>query len=299
MTGATHTGSTLIGLLLNAHPQISCVGELHALQGNYVGGKPCTCGLPLVECDFWRGVQDEARRASGNRIKSLADLRTQPEPGERTRLQKIGRLLQAPLLAAGSGAIYQLSRLLDPVQHEAAANSVMLSDAVRRSAGTPIVVDTTKWARHWRAMAALDEKRFRLLYVIRDGRALSASAKRRRGAAPADYACEWVATHRAIAAYISQLDSRRILRVRYESVCRDPATELTRICGWLGVEFSPAMLQVDRDNAHNCGGNKMRKRRDEREIRLDERWRNELSADEVAAFNRAAGWLNQRLGYRD
>lgn len=35
------------------------------------------------------------------------------------------------------------------------------------------------------------------------------------------------------------------------------------------------------------------------EIRLDAKWQTELTPEQLAYFNKRAGWLNRRLGYID
>ncbi len=66
---------------------------------------------------------------------------------------------------------------------------------------------------------------------------------------------------------------------------------------FLCVPFSAQMLELRKQESHNIGGNPMRFRTGEQTIRLDERWREQLSADDLAIFDRRAGTWNRRLGY--
>ena len=52
-----------------------------------------------------------------------------------------------------------------------------------------------------------------------------------------------------------------------------------------------------RAERHNLGGNPMRKRADERSIRLDEAWRRSLDRAVLDTFERIAGRLNRGFGY--
>ena len=59
----SHSGSTLLDLMLNAHPELVSVGELKQLSRFARFSKPkqprCTCGtLSLWDCDFWKSVND-------------------------------------------------------------------------------------------------------------------------------------------------------------------------------------------------------------------------------------------------
>src|SRR5262249_46303497 len=79
IAGAAHSGSTLLDLMLNAHPAIVSVGEFLKLnrQLAYRDAErktyaPCSCGAPsLWQCKFWSAVDAQTRSAAG---KSLADL---------------------------------------------------------------------------------------------------------------------------------------------------------------------------------------------------------------------------------
>lgn len=54
----SHSGSTLLDLLLNAHSQMASVGELKKFGTvTLTGDRPCSCGeKPLSGCDFWPRV---------------------------------------------------------------------------------------------------------------------------------------------------------------------------------------------------------------------------------------------------
>ena len=79
IAGTSHSGSTLLDLMLNAHPAIFASGEVLKLnrqlkiknsgRGTHA---PCSCGAPsLWECQFWAAVDRRTRETSG---KSLVDL---------------------------------------------------------------------------------------------------------------------------------------------------------------------------------------------------------------------------------
>lgn len=79
IAGTSHSGSTLLDLMLNAHPAILSAGEVlklnrqlgikNARKGTHA---QCSCGAPsLWECRFWSGVDRRTRETSG---KSLTDL---------------------------------------------------------------------------------------------------------------------------------------------------------------------------------------------------------------------------------
>ena len=86
------------------------------------------------------------------------------------------------------------------------------------------------------------------------------------------------------------------IRVRYEALASRPAEELERIMEGLGLAFEPEQLTGWKQRErHNFGGNRMRFDSSE-EIRLDEAWRNELSARLVALDEGRRGLSAYRAG---
>jgi hypothetical protein len=73
----SHSGSTLLDLMLNAHPDVVSVGELKQLGRFARSEKPrpqlnCTCGAEsLMSCDFWGGVSAVTKATVGRTIREL------------------------------------------------------------------------------------------------------------------------------------------------------------------------------------------------------------------------------------
>ncbi len=65
IAGCGHSGSTLLALLLDSHPDIACVGETAVKpkirrRGDAAAAE-CSCGQTLANCPFWTRVFAEAR----------------------------------------------------------------------------------------------------------------------------------------------------------------------------------------------------------------------------------------------
>ena len=73
----SHSGSTLLDLMLNAHPEVASVGELKQLGRFARLEKPnrqlrCTCGAEsLLSCEFWTRVSALTKAATGRTIGEL------------------------------------------------------------------------------------------------------------------------------------------------------------------------------------------------------------------------------------
>ncbi|MCC7462939.1 MAG: sulfotransferase, partial [Gammaproteobacteria bacterium] len=106
---------------------------------------------------------------------------------------------------------------------------------------------------------------------------------------------EWLRSNEEAEALMAGVAGERKLEVSYESLCADVEGTLRRIFTFLGVD---AMAQRPdfRAATHHVIGNGMRLDSGS-EVRLDERWRNALSAAELRTFDLVAGAMNRRLGY--
>lgn len=51
--GLAHSGSTLLGRVLNMHSRLLCVGELMRIDDSLVKQLPCSCGELISDCRFW------------------------------------------------------------------------------------------------------------------------------------------------------------------------------------------------------------------------------------------------------
>ena len=59
---ASHSGSTLLAMLLGRHPEVCSVGELKATWISQGERYRCSCGKLILECPFWIGVADRMKK---------------------------------------------------------------------------------------------------------------------------------------------------------------------------------------------------------------------------------------------
>jgi hypothetical protein len=70
ITGRGHSGSTLLDLLISAHPEVVSVGEAKCLVTR--PDEPCTCGAENVfVCPFWERVDAALRERAGLRLGQI------------------------------------------------------------------------------------------------------------------------------------------------------------------------------------------------------------------------------------
>jgi len=304
-------------MLLGGHPLISSLGEVHRLSLAAIredGPFRCTCGESVRACPFWQGVLAKLQEMEGTDDAGLFQKMATTNPAFLSWKSAEGDTLDEPekkrfyplelncfLLLIGSSALWSVvgtfSREVG-LNRTFVSNSLKVFEAVRRAWGTPIVVDSTKNPARMKGLYLMDKARFRALYLIRDGRAVTNSRMRRMGM-PMEYCARcWIWEHRKQRLALLTVPKDRVWWMKYEDLCRNPERELSRVCAQLGIEFHPQMLDLSRPR-HNIGGNPMRFRSSGTGIELDERWKNELSAEDLRVFERIAGPLNRRFGYLD
>jgi hypothetical protein len=289
-----YSGSTLLSMLLATHPDVSSVGELTGPSQVHAVGYPCSCGKKVVECSFWRSV-GEGMRAAGYPFS--------PESfGTR-----------AVIMGDRAGKVYALptgSALLDGVRDrvlagvgtrlaqapEAAARCATLARVITEVDGTTTFVDTSKEWAQIAHLARREDIDLWVLHLIRDGRAVTRSIMRHKRRAPADAASAWLHVNRRVERAIrAHVPPERVMTLRYEDLCATPDEALGAVARFLDLSDEFQRAGLDPADFHVLG-NAMRTRPVD-EIVCDDSWRRTLTAEDLEAFERAAGWLNRRYGY--
>lgn len=297
ITGVGRSGSTLVALLLNAHPQICSPGEVTGpilLSGEMRPNYLCSCGVPLFECDFWSGIQTDLA-ASGIEFG----------PGHWDMDFQIGHSgLARQLLcrSLGHNAIDELRNAVvgrmpgwgSRLREIGRRNAALVRSVFERTAA-PVFVDASKdhvRVRHLRRHAGLD---VHVLHLVRDSPAYVASMMKTNWADLEDAIGRWMRNAAHCIRLRRSLHADRSLLLRYEDLCRDPAGEMGRLTAWLGLDPSPDPLGF-REVEHHLIGNRMRLGTNS-EIRVDESWREGLSESQIETILRRTDPVRRVMGY--
>jgi hypothetical protein len=167
-----------------------------------------------------------------------------------------------------------------------------------------------------RISRTLPEARF--IHVIRDGRAVALSRMRTLALRPVEMrkvAKRWRKRVEKARSKGERLD--HYLEIRYESLVREPEPTLRRVCDFIELDWDRSLLDYHRrsearlaelDRDIPAWGEKLPRSAESRmalheqttkppnPARID-RWRSELSGEEIAVFEREAGGLLAELGY--
>ncbi|HEU4428614.1 MAG TPA: sulfotransferase [Myxococcota bacterium] len=257
---ASHSGSTLLSLLLNAHSQMHALSEIDKLS-RYV--RDPQRGRRPLESPFWRAVRARYEAASGRSFAQI-ELR-RPRRASADALEAIARDYRA------------------------------LALAVAIVSGKRILIDASKDAGQLELLLNAARLELRVIQLLRDGRGVVHSFRRKYGSFARGYR-HWSRSVRAAARLRERAPETPWLSLRYEDLARAPERELRRVCEFLGVAFEPAMLHFRRAPWEGIAGNRIASREDEA-IQLDERWRQDLPRPHRALFHLLGSRLNARNGY--
>ena len=291
LIGADRSGSTLLGRLLAAQSAICDVGELYRLNSPELEALGCACGRPPRDCPFWSGVIETLE----NRGLPIGDIDLTGDEA-----QYFPRRLLAPapivqmLAVSLTGAPPRLSVPRVKKMVEAACNCSVVTDIAAEKTGARVVFDSSKIAAYGLARYLTRPASTKIVHLVRDGRAASASMMRHLGAPMSDVARRWRRTTLAALAVNARVSRARRTRLRYEALCENPGAEVERLCSFVCLPYERSGLLPAA--GHALGGSRSPMLR-EKDIRVDDRWRSELNARDRETFEREAGWLNRRLGY--
>jgi hypothetical protein len=301
---ANHSGSTLLDLLIGSHPEALSLGEITHLPKNLALNTRCSCGAPIRECPLWATVVDDlAALPEFSRIHSdpyvldlgLFEASTVIDGRHQTALRGLKR--RALYAAAYVHWAWRVP-LLEPFARalaRRARNKWLLFEVVARRESRLLLVDSSKHYLEAAALYLAAPARTKIVFLIRDGRAVFYSGlkrgRTRRAALDA-----WRRTYARAEPVLRRVAGDAVLAVRYEDLAADPARELQRICRFIDVRFDDCMLDFRSRPSHVANGNDMRFR-DGAAVRIDEAWRRALSRGDLAYFEQHAGALNRRLGY--
>jgi len=291
---ASHSGSTLLAMLLGAHPETCTVGELKATSLGDVERYLCSCGERIKQCPFWKKVSGAmARRGVPFDVTEAGtDFQANGTAYTRALLRPLHR---GPLAEKIRDAALWLSPGWRTRLAEIQRRNAALVDALCEVSGARVIIDSSKVALRLKYLLRNPALSVRVIRLIRDGRGVALTYIEERGLKMAEAAHEWRRSNEEAEHLLAGMDPSRWVEVRYERLCAEPERTLRRLFAFLGVDPSKGTLDF-RSVEHHVIGNSMRLDRCS-EIRLDERWRSVLTAEDLRAFDAVAGKMNKRYGY--
>lgn len=290
-----YSGATLLAILAGVHPRLATVGEMSGLIPSedpsiYL----CSCGQRIQECAFWHSVGDAMRERGHSFDVAHFD----------TKFALDGsRLLQ--ILRTGSSRSQLLDAFRDILldhwprevrqQRAFVDRNVAFVEAVLQVTGKSAFLDTSKDRLRFKALHKHSALDVRAIHLVRDVRGVVASYLRyNQGMDAREAARRWVRAHRRLETSLRVLPAGKRIFLRYEDLCTDVEGTLKQVYRFCGVD--PEAGSVSLSTLQHIVGNSMRLKKLS-SIRLDERWKSDLSAQQMSEITQVAGRLSRRYGY--
>jgi hypothetical protein len=314
---ASHSGSTLLAMLLGSHPDACTVGELKLTIQDSLDRYRCSCGELLAGCVFWakvklimksKGIDFQVGKAGTNILDTVNPyIRFFLRPLHRNAFMEILR----DIALSCSPEWHRHFRSVQ--QHNRA-----LLETIHEITGAKVIIDSSKVGLRLKYLLKDPEIDIRVIRLIRDGRGVALTymdpmnfadafnPDKRAGGSGGNRnterhsmiqaAHEWRRSNEEAEAIVARLDRSKWIEVRYENLCTNSNEVLRKIYGFL--ELSSAKIVINfRSVQQHVIGNGMRLD-STTEISCDERWRTILSPKDILEFEKVAGKLNNQYGYQ-
>lgn len=308
---AARSGSTLLDMLLGQHPKIESLGEINFLGKSIARNEQCSCGELVQKCPVWGDVFSQIKREKG------IDLLSQPygmwqwdtwmdnanaDFNQQTRLYLSARLLRRAITKLHYVPVFHKLFSLPPKLEKGIQNAFYMYDLIRKLRSADIVVDSSKEVYKAISIYLKAPESVRLIFLSRDGRGVMYSrlySGVRTEESPSYAIRQWRKYHAQSLPLIERwVDSRHVKYLRYEDLVASPDRVMEDVFHWLALECNEIPPMQRNKILHIAGGNDGTKAQFGNGVKLDERWKNGLSASELELFERLAGPLNKSLGYQ-
>jgi hypothetical protein len=298
MPGSPFTGSTMLGRLLNEHPDCASIGEATGLIRNVdLSTYACSCGKLFRECEFWSHLAARTRTL-GHPVNVFET------NFWNTHLRLSHNRLINALLVRSLGWDH-LNDVRDAVVgrfagvrtaiSDMAWNTWSLASAVLERTGKTVFVDTSRDHQRPKYLTRHPLLDIRAIHLIRDPRGNSASIMKHDGVDAARAARRWRHYNLEATRVRRYLPRQSWMTLYYEDLCADPGGVLDRIFDFLEVERA-RVRPGPRDPESHIIGNQMRLRALS-EIREDRSWQTDLSSGQLEIIARIAGSASRDLGF--
>lgn len=286
----SYSGSTLLTFLMANHSEISTIGELKATSLGNISKYNCSCGSPFLECDFWINLQ-KGLQADG--VQFQADnfgTNFSSEHGfsnkllsSRVRGQLFESIRMALLKFGPSSAEYK--KILE--------RNKLIADKVCELQGGHVFMDGSKNCNRLVYFANAGLWNLKVVNLVRDERGQLCSLMRREKSSMAEAIERLIQVRKEQKTTLSIIGKENYISINYSELCKNTLSSLNQIYRFVGISaVADANLSK---NKHHILGNSMRLSNVD-EIRIDERWKQDLSETDLQVYGPYAGKINSILG---
>ena len=271
------SGTTLLSFLLNQHRSIATVGHTMGWPFEDPDKFRCSCGERIADCPLFQHVAASYARA-GLKFHPNdfgTSFRVSENPALNYYLTEALPKISATVLESFRDAVVRMSpRWRKRLDKQMLANRVFV-DAVLDYWRADCYLDNSHSPYRLRRLAADRYFDVHNIHLLRDPRGVTMSLMKNSGLSPERGVQVWLKRQRDILRISRGVP--KTLRVFYEDLCLFPDHTLRKIHEFGGLQ-EQAFTGNFKDTEHHILGNRMRL--SDGSIRLDERWKRDMSVQE-------------------
>lgn len=298
LPGCPFTGSTLLGFLMNTHPQVVSVGAAEGpIDSVDFNTYQCSCNDLLTDCYFWNRVEKLILEQGVPFRVASTNWETRGRVSRNLFKNKllIGSLRNDLIETMRDFIVTSLPNVRRKIQRIGEVSSIF-ARAVLDVSGAAVFFDTSRNLVRPKLLAQTPGIDLRVVHLIRDVRGNTASIVKNHGISDvAKASLIWKRTNIVADHYRKYLPPDCWMTLRYSDLCRDVQGSLNRLSDFIGVERSSAP-QDFRDVDHHIIGNRMRLR-EMGQVREDTSWKQRLTESDLSTIARLAGSTNIQFGF--
>jgi len=290
------SGATLLTALLGSHPAIATVAEMSGLIDSVDPDEYlCSCGQKIKTCEFWQMVKT-GMAARGFEF-DVAHFDTQFISGRSSLLQRLREgstrnnlidSIRDAILFALPGQARQFRTM--------SARNVAFIETVLNITGKRVFVDSSKDRLRPKALRRFSSLDVRVIHLVRDVRGVVASNLRRDTHLTAgQIARSWRRRHRRVQVTLESWPKDKHILLRYKDLCKNTEDTLMRLYDFCQIDLDFKIDDLETVSLHLVG-NPMRLTQIS-EIKLDERWKEELTIAQLKEIERVAGAMGWQYEY--
>lgn len=272
------SGSTLTSFLLNLHPQIATIGHTTGWRYSPDEDFRCSCGERIRECRLFRGI--EAQFKAKGLPFDPRDFGTAFRAVDNARINQllIGALpgMHSSRIEAWRDTLIGAAPVFGArLAKQRTANRVLMR-TVLELLDASVYLDNSHSPYRLRCLARDPDFDAYPIHLIRDPRGVSLSLMTNSGLSVRDAIDSWLRHQLAIFRIAREI--RAPLVLSYERLCADTDRQLATIHRFAGLPEETYTGNF-KSSEHHILGNRMRLASGA--IRLDERWRHDLSTQDT------------------
>lgn len=313
---ASHSGSTLLAMLLGAHPEVCTVGELKMTSLGDINHYRCSCMKEIKKCPFWSSIREDMalRGFTFDFANPATNIKSVESRYVRRLLHPLHRGHVLEKIRDAALSLSPAWRMQLPIIQ---ATNTALMECILSHTGKKIIVDSSKIGIRLKYLLINPSLDVKVIRLIRDGRGVAltyispaqfadARDPTLRGGGKGgersaerllmtDAAREWRRGNEEADNIIKGINRSQCIEVHYEALCTQSEEILHQLFTFIGVGPDKRIRDF-RSLEYHIIGNGMRLDSTS-EIQLDERWKSGLTDSDLKIFKSIAGDMNRRLGY--